>query len=71
MPMCDWSSDVCSSDLRMDWLDLLAVQGTCKSLLQYHSAKAPHFSHLSSVKAWQVGGWWCWTAHLLNEPHDR
>ena len=26
---------------RMDWLDLLAVQGTHKSLLQYHSSKAP------------------------------
>ena len=26
--------------LRMDWLDLLAVQGTLKSLLQHHSAKA-------------------------------
>ena len=26
--------------LRMDWLDLLAVQGTLKSLLQYHSSKA-------------------------------
>ena len=25
---------------RMDWLDLLAVQGTLKSLLQHHSAKA-------------------------------
>ena len=25
---------------RMDWLDLLAVQGTHKSLLQYHSSKA-------------------------------
>ena len=25
---------------RMEWLDLLAVQGTLKSLLQYHSAKA-------------------------------
>ena len=24
----------------MDWLDLLAVQGTLKSLLQYHSSKA-------------------------------
>ena len=24
---------------RMDWLDLLAVQGTLKSLLQYHSSK--------------------------------
>ena len=25
---------------RMDWLDLLAVQGTCKSLLQHHCSKA-------------------------------
>ena len=25
---------------RMDWLDLLAVQGTLKGLLQYHSSKA-------------------------------
>ena len=40
---------------RIDWLDLLAVQGTLKSLLQYHSSKASvlqcstffmvHFSH--------------------------
>ena len=26
--------------LRIDWFDLLAVQGACKSLLQYHSSKA-------------------------------
>ena len=26
---------------RMDWLDLLAVQGTLNSLLQHHSSKAP------------------------------
>ena len=26
---------------RMDWFDLLAVQGTLKSLLQHHSSKAP------------------------------
>ena len=41
---------------RMDWLDLLAVQGTLKSLLQHHSSKASilqrsaffivHLSHL-------------------------
>ena len=29
---------------RMDWLDLLAVQGTLKSLFQHHSAKASFFS---------------------------
>ena len=28
----------------MDWLDLLAVQGTLKSLLQHHSSKASFFS---------------------------
>ena len=28
---------------RMDWLDLLAVQGTLKSLLQHHSSKASTF----------------------------
>ena len=30
---------------RMDWLDLLAVQGTLKSLLQYYSSKASIFRH--------------------------
>ena len=29
---------------RMDWLDLLAVQGTLKSLLQHHSSKHQFFS---------------------------
>ena len=32
---------------RMDWLDLLAVQGTLKSLLQNHSSKASIFYALS------------------------
>ena len=30
---------------RMDWLDLLAVQGILKSLLQHHSSKASIFRH--------------------------
>ena len=30
---------------RMDWLDLLAVQGTLKSLLQHHSSKASILQH--------------------------
>ena len=44
---------------RMDWLDLLVVQGTLKSLLQYHSSKASilqrsaflmvHVSHLYMI----------------------
>ena len=35
--------------LRMDWLDLLAVQGTPRSLLQHHSSKAS-----TSVKSFQT-----------------
>ena len=30
---------------RMDWLDLLGIQGTLKSLLQHHSSKASIFRH--------------------------
>ena len=30
---------------RMDWLDLLEIQGTLKSLLQHHSSKASTFRH--------------------------
>ena len=33
---------------RMDWLDLLAVQGTLKSLLQHHSSKASILLHSAS-----------------------
>ena len=34
---------------RMDWFDLLAVQGTLKSLLQHHSSKAPTNSSVLSA----------------------
>ena len=36
---------------RMDWLDLLAVHGTLKSLLQYHSSKAWIIRHYD-FKTW-------------------
>ena len=43
----DWSFSISPSNeysglisFRMDWLDLLAVQGTLKSLLQHHRSKA-------------------------------
>src|SRR5574341_859407 len=36
-PSSEYSGLIC---LRMDWFDLLAVQGTLKSLLQHHSSKA-------------------------------
>ena len=35
---------------QMDWLDLLAVQGTLKSLLQHHSSKASVFWHSAFFK---------------------
>ena len=38
MSLCNEYSGLIS--FRMDWLDLLAVQGTLKSLLQHHSSKA-------------------------------
>ena len=34
------SKEIPGLNFRMDWLDLLAVQGTLKSLLQHHSSKA-------------------------------
>ena len=34
------------SSFRMDWLDLLAGQGTLKSLLQHHSAKTSVLQHI-------------------------
>ena len=34
-----------SSSIRIDWSDLLAVQGTVKSLLQHHSLKASVLQH--------------------------
>ena len=36
LPMNEYSGLI---SFRMDWLDLLAVQGTLKSLFQYHSSK--------------------------------
>ena len=44
---CSFSFSICPShehpgliSFKMDWLDLLAVQGTLKSLIQHHSSKA-------------------------------
>ena len=53
-PKC-WSFSISPSSeysgfisFRIDWLDLLAVQGTLKSLLQHHSSKHQFFgTHLS------------------------
>ena len=81
LPMChlftsdDWSFSVSISpsskysgliSLKIDWFDLLAVQGTFRSLLQHHSPKASilwrsaffmvQLSHpLLKIKGWSVG----------------
>jgi len=39
------SSEHAGLIFRMDWLDLLAVQGTLKSLLQHHSSKESILQH--------------------------
>ena len=41
-PSNEYSELIC---FRMDWLDLLVVQGTLKSLLQHHSSKASVLWH--------------------------
>ena len=41
-PSSEYSGLIC---FRMDWLDLLAIQGTPKSLLQRHSSKASILQH--------------------------
>ena len=41
------------TSFRMDWLDLLAVQGTFKSLFQHHSSKASILQH-SDVFTFQL-----------------
>ena len=47
--------------LRMDWLDLLVVQGTLRSLLQHHSSKASILwcSTLTSIHD-------CWKTHSFD-----
>ena len=48
---------------RMDWLDLLAVQGTLKSLLQHHSSKASVLQY--SAFLWSNSHMHTW---LLEKP---
>ena len=63
---------------RMDWLDLLAVQGTLKSLLQHHSSKASilRCSALYSPTLTSIHDYWknhsfdkmdlCWQSNMLS-----
>ena len=69
----------------MEWLDLLAVQGTLKSLLQHHSSKASILLHydfssshvwmreLDCEESWAPKNWCFWTVVLektLESPLD-
>ena len=50
---------------RMDWLDLLAVQGTLKSLLQHHSLKALILWHSAFLSNSQIHTYY-WKNHSLD-----
>ena len=61
---------------RMDWLDLLAVQGTLKSLLQHHSSKVSilplEWYHLH-IWGWLYFYWQSWFQLVSHQPtisHD-
>ena len=43
---------------RIDWLDLLAVQGTLQSLLQYHSSKASNCLFIQCLGEFATGSIW-------------
>ena len=43
--LAPWKKSNDKPTQHIDWLDLLAVQGTLKSLLQYHSSKASILQH--------------------------
>ena len=64
---------------RMDWLDLLAVQGTLKSLLQHHSSKASILWHSAlfivqlshtymSTRKTTVLTWWTFVGKVMSMP---
>ena len=60
---------------RMDWLDLLAVQGTLKSLLQHHSSKASILRCSAFFKCvLHVGNFWkipAWRNNCTGQSHAR
>ena len=56
------------NSLRMEWLDLLAVQGTLKSLLQYHSSK-PSILWLSPFSMVQLSHPYMTAGKTIALPH--
>ena len=53
-PSNEYSGLIC---FKMDWFDLLAVQGTLKSLLQHDSSKASILQH-SAFYSWTIHDYW-------------
>ena len=51
---------------RIDWFDLLAVQGTLKSLLQHHSSKASILPHSASYTPTLISIHDYWKNHSFN-----
>ena len=70
-------SNECSGliSFRIDWLDLLAVQGTLKSLLQHHSSKASILwrSAFFIVQIYEISIWKFWSCFLrllIRQPYN-
>ena len=53
--------------LRMDWLDLLVVQGTLKSLLQHHSSKASNIQRSAFITVQLTSIHDEWKNHSLDQ----
>ena len=51
---------------RMDWLGLLAVQGTLKSLLQHHSSKASILRYSAFMVHGLYGPWSLWSSSHIH-----
>ena len=56
---------------RMDWLDLLAVQGTLKSLLQHHSSKDLIFTLCVIKRYWFVSVTFKWKTHSYSQAVQK
>ena len=57
----------------MDWLDLLAVQGTLKSLLQHHSSKASitaDTQNTADIETFEGSSGWELRVGLIKENND-
>ena len=55
----------------MDWLDILAVQATLKSLLQHHSLKASILRHSAFLIKCVLEGHYSVTANILEKTENQ